>query len=529
MSGWGVPSGYACLARDHVGRGGIAPEDALALDFLKKNKASGGDSAEASSDAANEGVQANSAKAKRFFDHAQTIHETGNYEYAMTMWLQGLRQDPDSVDALEKFLLSAGRFAGGPKKPKGPTSDQKKLFNGRGGLERYLRTLLEWGIKQLELNHGLKAMEAAVKIEANEAAYEIGTRTLGIAASNARTKKDTFVTLLKLFQKIGGYDKAVIAGEQAVRRDPNDAKLHTEVKNMSAQATMSKGGYDQTGQSGGFRANVRDTSTQQELDEEDRIVKSEDVHERVIRRALDDYKERPTDNAAIQKAAKALKDRAKSDDLKLAYKILMKGYQVNQNYRFKMLAGDIKLLVEGRKVERYRRAAEAAPGDEAKGAALVQAREALLKVEIEEFTERVTNMPTDLKMRFALAKRCLQTKQYEMAIENFQQATESPQIAQQARHGLAQSFAAVGWLDEAESTYREAISEHHSNSDEIGTELRYGLMTVLETKARDNNDLDAAGEAFKLASGIAIKKIGFRDIRERRNKIQELVKELKGS
>lgn len=503
-------------------------EHALAFDFIKKKK--GGEELveDGAGEASSDSFESNPAKARTFFEHARTIHDTANYEYAMTLWLQGLRQDPGNAQALESYLLSAGKFADGPKKPKGPTSDQKKQFGGRGGVERYLSALLDWGVKQLDWKLGVKAMDAAARIGANESAYEIGTRTLGVAASDARTKKDPFVLLMKLFQKIEGFDKAVIAGEQAVRRDPSDAKLAGEVKNMSARATMSQGGYEQTGQQGGFRANIRDTGQQRELEEEDRIVKTEDVQERSIQRALEDYKSRPTDNAAIQKAAKVLRDRGKDDDLKRAYQILVKGYDTNQNYRFKMAAGDIKLLVERRKLLAIRQKLEKAPDDKDLRKALSDGQKKLMLMEIEEFKERVENMPTDLKLRFELARRCLQVGDYEVAIENFQQATSSPQVAAQARRGLAESFAAVGWLDEAESTYREAISEHHSDSDDIGTDLRYGLMSVLEKKARENTDLPCAEEAFKLASGIAIKKIGFKDIRERRNAIQELVKELKG-
>jgi hypothetical protein len=64
-------------------------------------------------------------------------------------------------------------------------------------------------------------------------------------------------------------------------------------------------------------------------------------------------------------------------------------------------------------------------------------------------------------------------------------------------------------------------------TDDLAAELRYGLMEVLQRKATDSRDSAAADEAFKLASGIAVQRIGFKDIRARRQQLQELVKSLK--
>ncbi len=499
----------------------------MALDRFKKKKSQAG-VAEAPDEGPSESSATNPAKAQTFFTHAQTVHETGNYGYAMTLWLQGLRWDPSNMMAFEKFLESSARFGADPK-IKGPTSDQKKNFSGRQPVEKYLAALLNWGPRQLDWSLAIKALEAAAKVEANEPAYEIGKRALGTAAEDPKAKKDAFVTLMRQFQVIGAFDLSVTAGEIAIRKDPSDGKLAAEVKNMSAQATMARGGYGKTGEQGGFRENIRDSSQQQALEEEDRLVKTEDVQERVIARAKDDYKQRPTDLAAIQKFAKVLLERAKPEDEKLAYSVLSKGYEATSNFRLRIMAGDIKLRVGRRQVSQVRAKVRQSPDDEALRAKLEEAEKKLLSAEIAEFTERVENMPTDLSMRYELGRRCLKAGDFESAIEHLQQAQSSKQVAQQARLGLAESFVAVGWLDEAESTYRQAIDDHESDSDDLGTQLRYGLMLALQRKAEDNQELSSAEEAFKLASGIAIKQIGYKDIRERRNAIQELVKTLKSA
>lgn len=508
----------------------------MALGFFKKKKDDpetvSGDEAGGAADGADSGQDAGAVrpepdKARRFFERAQTVHDTGNYEYAMTLWLQGLRMDPTSLAGLESFMKSGGDFLNAAKKSRGPTKDQIAAVSSKSPVEKYLRALLEWGARPLEWPYALKAMDAAARLGLNEPAYWIGERALGLAGQDPKVKKDAFVQMLNLFEKVGGIDRAVVAGDLACRLDPTDGPLIARVRNLSAQAAMNKGGYEKTGQAGGFRENVKNLDAQREREEEERLVKSEDVQDRNIERAKADYTSRPTDDAAITKLARFLLERAKPEDEKLAYQILVKGFETNQNYRFKMQAGDIKLRVGRRKLRALKAELDKTPDDTARQEQYSRAARQLLDEEIKEYEERVLAYPTDLNLRLELGKRCLEVGEYEKAIEQFQHARGAPQMLNKALMGLAQAFERLGWLDEAESTYREAVERHENPNDELGAELRYGLMATLERKARENSDLPAAEEAFKLASSIAMQRIGFRDIRDRRTALQELAKSLK--
>ena len=48
-------------------------------------------------------------------------------------------------------------------------------------------------------------------------------------------------------------------------------------------------------------------------------------------------------------------------------------------------------------------------------------------------------------------------------------------------------------------------------------------------RAEAQKNLPAAEEAFKLASAIAIKQIGYKDVRDRRTRLQTLLKDLRGA
>lgn len=474
-------------------------------------------------------VQTEPAKARKFFERAHAVHDSTNFEYAMTLWLQGLRLDPSSLEGLESFWKSASEYLNGPDRPKGPTKDQVAAFSGKTPVDRYLAALLWWATRPLEYSQGLKAFDSAVKLGLKDAGAWIGKRVLGVAGEDPKAKRDAFVQLMNLFEQIEAFDQAVNAGEIACRLDPTDARLAGAVKNMAARATMQKSGYEEGTkvEAGHFRKSVKDISGQRAVEEEERIVKTEEVQIRAIDRARADYDSRPTDVGAIQKLARLLLERGSVDDEKLAYAILIQGFKDTQNYRFKAMAGDLNLRVARRQVREIKEAAAADPTNTEKQAQVAKVERQFAEMEVKEFEERVANNPTDMQLRFELGQRLLAIGADEKAIEQLQQARGSPGILTQVLMGLGVAFSRLGWLDEAEHSYRDAIASHPVPTDELAAELRYGLMDTLQRKAADASSLPDAEEAFKLASGIAVQRIGFKDIRARRQQLQDLVKALK--
>lgn len=499
----------------------------MALFGKKKDGSENGEATTATADSSG-GFQPDAAKAAKFFQHAKAVHDSTNYEYAVTLWLQGLRWDPSDINGLESFFDSAQNFMASGK-AKGPTKDQLKNFGGKSAVDRYLVSLLQWGTRPADWQAGLKAMEAANRIDMDmgEQIHWIGEKVLAIAANDQKkAKKDHFVTLMRLFRDAGSYNKAVQAGEIGIRMDPTDSKLIAEVKNMSAEATMSAGGYDSRDE-GGFRKNIRDDQKQRELSEDDAVVKTEETLARVIEREKQRLQDNPNDQNVIGKLARLLRERGTPEDEKLAYRVLMGGYERTSNYKFKMEAGEINMRVARRKVRKITDAAAENPDDQELQAKAKAAMRKLIELEIEEYTERVKNYPTDLNLKYELGKRQFQIGNYEEAVRHFQLAKDASGISGQARYYLAQCFLKLDFISEAENTFRDAIASRADDGGELTLQLRYGLMEVLEQKARNEEDLDAAKEAMALAGQIAMQQFGYKDITERRRALQDLVNELK--
>lgn len=477
-------------------------------------------------------IEADPDKAEPFFRHARTNHETSNYEYAMTLWLQGLGKDPTSMTGYEAFYESCQAFIAKRQKF-GCTKDQEKSLGGKSAnpqIERMQVSLLHWGAKPLDVALGAKAIEAMLKIsglDLGEPVYWLGAKVLDAARANRKTKKDLLIKLKDFFVQGGIYTLAVKAGERAIELDPTDSPLQAEVRNLSAQATMTSGGYEQTGQEGGFRANIRDNTKQRQLEEEERIVKTEDVVERALANAKADYESRPSDTAAIQKYARVLLDRGTPADEKVAFDLLSKAFELTHEFRFRQQAGEIRIRQGRRKISQLRRQAEANPDDAAAQELHSKGLRAILKLEAEEYEARVRAYPTELGLKFELGKRLFELGKLQESIELFQIARDDPKRRAECLSYLGRAFLQLGWENEAIEMLRAAIEAHPLPGDETGRELRYRLMVALEAKARSERDVLAADEASRIASSIAVEQINFRDIRERRTVLQELVRELR--
>ena len=467
-------------------------------------------------------------KAEKFFDRAQGLHDATNYGYSMQLWLNGLRQDPTSMKGLEGFVRSALAYSSENKK--GPAKDIVKMFSdGKSDLEKYLYDLLMWGTRFTDAGLGVRAMTSASKLGLQEPAVWIADRAAGAASQEKRPRVDYLVAALDVFEKFKRFDKAVVVGEAAVRLAPQDGKLAQRVKNLSAESTMFKGGFDKTGETGGFRQNIRNSQKQQDLEDEDKIGKTQETLDRLIEKALREYEANPSDRPTINKYGKFLLERGNAEDEEAAHRLFVAAFNVTKEFRYKEQADRIRLSQTRRRVMKLKAAAEAAGSDESARDEFRRARHELLERETAALEEQVAAYPTDLIKKYELGRAYFALERYDDAVALFQEAKADPKHRSKVLNYLGRSFLQMdGFTDEAIETLRQALEIHDTHTDDIGTELRYGLMLALEKRAREQNDLANAEEAFKLASGITIQNISYKDVRKRRDDLKALIAQLKG-
>ncbi|HNB58832.1 MAG TPA: hypothetical protein PK308_00865, partial [Phycisphaerales bacterium] len=299
------------------------------------------------------------------------------------------------------------------------------------------------------------------------------------------------------------------------------------IRNISAESTMTKGGFDNTSE-GGFRANIRDAARQQRLDEEQRVVKTEETLDRLIVAAKADYELNKLDRPNIIRYIDRLLERATPEDESTAASVAREAYAATQEYRFLEKADTIRLRQSRRQVAKLKAAAEAPDaGDDARRAFKVAARQ-YMELEAQSLEAQVKAYPTDLVRKFELGKRYYTLGRYEDAIGQLQEAKSDVKNRAEILHILGLAFQQIGWLDESVQTHRQALAAHSDPNDAKGMDLRYGLMSALAAHGAEQNDLANAEEAYKIASSIAIQQINFKDIRQKREELKTLIGRLKG-
>lgn len=467
--------------------------------------------------------------ARKFFDHARNMHETENFEYAMQLWLNGLGHDPSDMDGFRGFAASAAQFAQSAAGKKGVDKDFMKALNGRGAIAKYQQALLAFGMRPDDAAAALKAAESAAELGVKEQTELLGRGAFKLAqADKKRQKKDVYVKLLDLFEKGSAFELALQAGEVAKQLDPSDTTLQNRLRDMAAKSAMAKGGFDEAGQAGGFRKNIRDLNKQTELASQDTLSKTEDVKERLLAAAEEEYKLRPGDVPTIEKLGRALLDMGRLKDDIRALNLYKKAFEETGQFRFRQAQGDVDLRMKRRTLRALQAKAAAAPGDEAVAQQLRDAERLLLETETAELRLQVEAYPTDLPRKFELGKRLAVKGDHAEAIKLFQVAQEDARSRRSVLGWLAQSFLSIGWQDEAIGTFRQSVENLPDESSELALELYYGLGSALQAKADADGDLEAAQEADKIFSRIAMKRFDYRDIRDRRDATKKIVERLRG-
>jgi tetratricopeptide (TPR) repeat protein len=287
--------------------------------------------------------------------------------------------------------------------------------------------------------------------------------------------------------------------------EPNDPVLQDANRRLSAQHAIQIGGYEQEGD---FTKGVKDMDHQQELMQEDSMVQDEEYLLDQIRKARQEYLESPKVAGKVNAVVAALLKMENEAYENEAIDILTKAHKDSGAYQFKMQIGDIRIRQMSRRFRQVRD-----EGDQA--GAREQARRQLA-FELEEFTERSANYPTDLALRFELGRRQFLSGMHDEAIASLQMAQRDPRRSLRAQALVGQAFMRKGWLTEAIQTFERALVAELT--EERSKELRYFLGDALDK----NGELQRAQEQFSLVAQIDY---NYKDVRERieavRKKIQD--------
>jgi tetratricopeptide (TPR) repeat protein len=449
-------------------------------------------------------------KAQSFFQKAQEVAVTGNYDYAIDLYLDGLRFAPDAVEEGHLPLCELGlkRQEKGGKKP--TMMERMKRMRGKTALEQMLNAEYLYARDPDHLPYAEAMLKAAVT-----GGYERTAKWLAnfiFQTNNAAQKPSlrTYVLLKDVYRTLGEYDKAVAACQYAIRLKPSDAQLAEDYKNLSAELTMARGRYDQEGD---FRTSIKDREAQEKLHAQQGVVKTEGYRLLAVEEAKKQYAADPSLPKNIYNLAQALSDLQTDQGENEAIELLESAYKTKSDFSYKQQAGQLRMKQLRRKRRRAKAALEANPDDAAARSAVEELAAQANEVELEHYRLCVENYPTDLQFKYEYGARLARNRQYDEAIPLFQEAQKDPRRKIAAMDKIGFCFFMKGWYADAIDIFTQAIDAYEIKDDGVAKDLRYNLARSYEQQG----DTDKALEIYRK---IAQLDFGYKDVRQRVDRLR---------
>ena len=474
-------------------------------------------------------------KARKFFEHARTIAQTGNAEYALMLFAKGLRLDP-SGDAKfgatppeggrheDAWRIAVNHFKSGGKPA---TKEQIKELDGPGPIEKFVQAEYIWWRDPKNLDALFKMLETAGKAGQVEFGGWIAKTALEIVKAHPKQSKALWMKAKTHFTAVEAWGEAHMCVEQAVHLDPTDTQLAADLKELTARHALKRGGYDKTsGQSTGLKSNLKDAEKQQERQDAQAITVTEETEAKNIERARAELEANPMSGDAVQKLGTLLRRRGTVEAEEEAYTVLMGGFERLREYRVKMLAGEIRVGQARRRREAAAKALQADPENAGLKEEYAKVRLELLDLEGRELREKQKNFPTDRSIKFELGRIEFELGNHDDAMAAFQSCKDEAKLRIASTHMLGRCFAASGWHGEAIGEFREALQGLGTGEGERELPIKYDLMVSLMEQARAEKSGTSAREAGEICSAIVRRDISYRDIRNKRKEIDALMKEL---
>ena len=445
-------------------------------------------------------------KAEKFFDYGKKSADTGNFDYAIELYLQGLAIDPENTDAHQQLReISLKRKASGGK-DLGMFEKMKLKKQGKDDKENLLHAE-----KLLAYNPGDTATMLALAVSAHKSGFYDTAMWIGpqVLQANITAPKgpdfNTFVTLRDIYKSLHQWPEAVEACNWAAKMKPDDMDLQKELKDLGAQQTMSQGKY---GVAKSFRESIKDMEGQRKLMVSDSDVRTIDMLQQQILEAEAEYSAEPNEAGKIMKYVDALRKTESIEHENRAIEVLEEAFKRTTQFRFRKAVGEIKITQLGRMERTLRQQLQKEPNDADLKKQYLQFRREKAEEELAEYTLWAENYPTETVFRFNAAQRLFELGRFDEAIPIFQNARQDPKYKIEASILLGRAFMEAGFPDEAVDTLREATEAYQVKGDPKSIDMTYYYARALENKG------DTAA-AIKQYSQVAQWNFNYRDVQVR--------------
>jgi len=444
-------------------------------------------------------------KADVFFAQGKQKAETGNYDYAIEMFLAGLKIDPENVEAhnaLREVSLKR-KVSGG--KPMGMMQARDHKTNTSDDKQNLLNAEKLLAYDPGNLDRMVTILQSAHRAGFFDTALWMGQILMKANSEGRKPDFNKFIILKDVYKDIGRYTEAVHACQLALQIKPHDMDLATEAKNLAANKTMSDGKY-LSGKS--FRDSIKDMEGQKKLMDQDKDIRTADSLMQAAVEAEEEYAADPNEPGKLTKLVEALVRTERPEQEARATAMLDDAYARTKQFRWRQMRGRILLGQLSRRERDMRQQIQQEPTNVDLKADYQTFLDKKVKTELEELTLWADAYPTDSTIRYQMAIRLFQTGRFDEAIPVFQHVRNDPKLKVDATIYLGRAFYEAQFLDEAADTLRTVIEEYPIKGDDKSKAVYYAYGLTLEAQQKYQ-------DAVKAYSQVAMWDFKYKDVQER--------------
>ncbi len=459
-------------------------------------------------------IESGIEKALAFFERAEQVADTDNFDYAIDMYIEGLRRSPDTLEnghiALRKISLI--RQGKGGKKPS--FKDKMKHNGGKTPLDKMLNAELLLAKDPDHLPYAEDMLLASVAGGYARTAEWIAKLVFEANVASDSPSIATYVRLKDSYSELKLFSDAVKVCRQALKLRPDDAVLRDELRDLSAQMTMQRGKY---GQEGDFTNSIRDKDSQQKLYEQKKSVKTVDFRTKAVEDAKKAVIADPNSQANVLKLAQVLFDTNTRIGCEQAVKVLRDAFARSGAFLYKKREGEYIIKRLSLEAHEAKVAYKGNPQSVELKKAFAIAANKENKSKLLHCKACVEHYPTDLAMKYEYALCLIKDKKYDDAIPLLQDAQKDPRRKLSAMDETGLCFFLKGWYADAIDIFNQAIDVCEVKDSGVAKDLRYNLARSYEKDGQSD-------KAFEMFRKLAQLDFGYKDVRQRVDVLRSQIK-----
>jgi tetratricopeptide (TPR) repeat protein len=287
---------------------------------------------------------------------------------------------------------------------------------------------------------------------------------------------------------------------------PNHPEAGRTLKNWEARKSMEK--RNDAGAAGDYRSQLSSDDKARKADVLSRMIRTADDAREVLKFVDEDIKTEPGKKDLWVKKADTHRRLAElagsSDEYAKAREALEKAQQIDSfDFNLMIKLGDV--MIEEHKL--YIKQLETGGHDS------TEAKQNLLKLEVDEYKKRSERQPTELSHKFNLGSRLLQLGQVEQAAGEFQRTVNDPRYRLKSYKFLGFCFAKKNMVDLAVKNYSAYLTTTEDGLSDESKEVRYLRARIYE----QGNKKD---EAIADYSQLVEMDLGYKDCAARLEKLR---------